>query len=494
MIRKIRSIIAKFRSITARQWKMVGIAFLALLAAGPIWFITYDIMGRTAWKKYAAGEKARGVKLSITDLTLPPVSDEENFGALPIFRDLNKVKSRLPDIPFEIPRGETWLAVPESGFSFPAQRWHNRFAKAGWIDTPSTDVGEDLRVALVRYDDPLNEIAGGLRRPHCSFGVAWAPNPYNTAFPCIQVCQRAAFVATLKANANLVSGNSEAALQDLRFLSGLCTRLAEDPSTIPTGVRINIGRFLVVTTYEGLARHAWSPDQLQEIIDLLGVHDPINDMARWIESERSMANGWSEFILNDKNLVSNSDWALDYPDSWFRDIKVLRTFPGILRRNQLVVNRQYDDFLGRIDLGSGIDWNGESGNPLPKSPYYIITREFSAGLNQWRNRFLALATNFRLAKAACAVELYRSQRLCYPPSLAELVPTYLSAVPREPLSNDAVIYFPTDDGRYRLYSRGLDQDDENGAARYSRMYSKDFHYLKNYRYFDDVPWTAPPPL
>ncbi len=68
-----------------------------------------------------------------------------------------------------------------------------------------------------------------------------------------------------------------------------------------------------------------------------------------------------------------------------------------------------------------------------------------------------------LAKTAIAVEKFRVENSTLPGSLKELVPNYLSKVPRDPWRNgEPVKYVKGEDFSYRLYSVGRDREDNNG--------------------------------
>lgn len=488
---KIRSaastLLRKFRSITERQWKISGLVFLALMAAGPIWFLIYDLLGRKAWKDYEAAERARGTKLNIVDFAELNIPDEENFAALPIFKNPLNLQQRLPDFPRGRPRQ---LATPEIGQPFQPEAWQKYFAKAGWIDTPSEDVAGDLRLALIRYEDALNELTTGLNRRRCSFNTPWAPNPFQTPHPCRELISRATLVAGLRAHVSLSGGDSAAALRDLDLIVGIYERLTSQDCRTPSSFdfQIRLASYEPSIVYEGLSRHAWKAAQLRQIIALLELSDPLSDLAYRIEIRRAMANGAFEWVLTGNVPGANEPIPLD-PAKWFQDVNALRKFPGILRRNQLVLNRYFATLRNRIDL----DLRTISG-PLSKGigvrmegsgPYYSISRQ----LVIWRSeidRHLTSAARFRLASTACALELYYQKHSVYPRDLADLVPEFLPAIPHEPTSMESLVYYPTDDGRYRLYSRGADGEDYDGRTGWGSIdYQRDYNPI-------DVPWTAPP--
>jgi hypothetical protein len=68
----------------------------------------------------------------------------------------------------------------------------------------------------------------------------------------------------------------------------------------------------------------------------------------------------------------------------------------------------------------------------------------------------------RLLVTAIAIERFRVANHNHPGSLSELVPDFLKAVPKDFMDGQPLRYRRTDDGRYLLYSVGLDCIDDHG--------------------------------
>ena len=72
-------------------------------------------------------------------------------------------------------------------------------------------------------------------------------------------------------------------------------------------------------------------------------------------------------------------------------------------------------------------------------------------------------TLVQLCRAANALDLFRSSRGSFPATLAELVPTLLDSVPKDPFDGKEVRYRRTAADRYQLYSIGWDSKDDGGT-------------------------------
>jgi hypothetical protein len=68
-----------------------------------------------------------------------------------------------------------------------------------------------------------------------------------------------------------------------------------------------------------------------------------------------------------------------------------------------------------------------------------------------------------LARTACALERHRLAHGAYPAELAELVPAYLAAVPRDVIDGQPLHYRRGAAGGFKLWSIGIDGQDDGGT-------------------------------
>jgi len=94
------------------------------------------------------------------------------------------------------------------------------------------------------------------------------------------------------------------------------------------------------------------------------------------------------------------------------------------------------------------------------------TREFSKRMLERGHTMPGMAaeteTERRLIVTALALERYRNQHGSYPNSLAELVPAFLKATPLDFMDGQPLRYRVAENGRFLLYSVGLDCVDNGG--------------------------------
>lgn len=90
------------------------------------------------------------------------------------------------------------------------------------------------------------------------------------------------------------------------------------------------------------------------------------------------------------------------------------------------------------------DWSGEETEPYPA--------------DYWQRRQHA---DTRLLIVELAIHAYLGDSGTLPQSLDDLVPTYLPAVPLDPLG-DGLLNYLVENNVYKLYSYGYDRDDDGG--------------------------------
>jgi hypothetical protein len=104
----------------------------------------------------------------------------------------------------------------------------------------------------------------------------------------------------------------------------------------------------------------------------------------------------------------------------------------------------------------------------PPSRLNLRPRRGVPMLSNNTQRAIRNQTGLNLAALACALERYWLANKEYPGQLDQLVPQFISKLPHEIATGDPLKYRRTDDGRYVLYSTGLDGQDFGGASHNSK--------------------------
>ena len=80
-------------------------------------------------------------------------------------------------------------------------------------------------------------------------------------------------------------------------------------------------------------------------------------------------------------------------------------------------------------------------------------------------------THIELALAACALERYYLAHQQYPETLQELVPDYLDASPRDPMTHEPWHYRRDEERGFRLYTVGKNGRDDGGESQDDILWS-----------------------
>jgi hypothetical protein len=143
-------------------------------------------------------------------------------------------------------------------------------------------------------------------------------------------------------------------------------------------------------------------------------------------------------------------------------------------------------------------------NPVPFTSRNISPTQARMNLRQISSGFQAHGRGFlgraaetearrRVLAVALAVERFRLRRGSYPNALQELVPELLTSVPTDFMDGKPLRYERTKDGRFALYSVGLDCIENSGRMQWPRPR---WPVYDNSRHFDflrgtDLVWPRP---
>src|SRR5262245_43340935 len=163
-----------------RHWTIIAIVvFLGLVG----YYQGERAMGERCWESYRKEAAERGVRLEYKEFETPPIPDEENYVAAPVFRWLSEGED---DAYPGINRFELLKRVSEkvnwNWTRFDAldlKDWPGAFLKEGWIAAAGSSPAADVISALERYAEPLAAIREASQRPKSRWPAKWLPLPLN---------------------------------------------------------------------------------------------------------------------------------------------------------------------------------------------------------------------------------------------------------------------------------------------------------------------------
>ncbi len=207
----------------------------------------------------------------------------------------------------------------------------------------------------------------------------------------------------------------------------------------------------------GIREHCWTDDELARFEQGLKDWDLVYEFSAALRRERAAANEFIALALNDHSLVEAGETFKDF--SSIEKAIASYGYPFTLVTDQASYN------LGVQRL---IDWiEGLEADTEAKSPEVYLARFPMRGFHplsvaavpRFRSfvfPIVAMQNEAAETRIACALERFRIARGAYPQLPKELIPAYLTGVPRDVVGNRQFTYRLKTDGSFSLDARGLD--------------------------------------
>jgi hypothetical protein len=300
--------------------------------------------------------------------------DEENFAAIPLFRDIfAAAQKRQPqESPFALPIGSPPKLSDHTVMRrIDLAEWQHFLARDGARPAGGEESATALLSSLDRYVGPERQLRNAAARTHTAsgFGGRWAFCP--AAASCRLA--RCARINVLRLEAHLTQHNSAAAYDDFRFGLRLADSLREEPLVICGLVRNALLQLLGNAVWNGLAADAWDDESLRGIERELAKVQPLRDWQFALNSERGAMNA----VLDELAVASGPGACREF---WKRLQR--RTGPclwlaivadRLAAANQIWLNGYADETLKRIDP------LGQSYARHPCAPHPIRTIRLRCG-------------------------------------------------------------------------------------------------------------------
>lgn len=461
------------------------VTFVVLFVAEENW------RGARAWQNYKQEREAKGEPIDPSRLIPPKVPDDQNFGAIPYFASPLAFSPEELSKPLEIQSGGSQPTVAASGrgenieprwFAGDPKRaprplgWNYGMAAdlPGWAamiqasnGVPVTATDPEQAAAIIldgmkSTESVQAELRAASERPYSRFNIPYEnianPPVMSGMLDHLAAIKRLFVFFELHAQAELVSGHSDAALSDINIMFRVDDGLKDEPIIICQLVRMAGVAILLEPIGEGVAEHRWSDAQLQVLQARLQKIDIIASTAEGFRGERDLfipnaydqpkvygnwlLHGWGR--LEEVNSVRGIDENL-LPRF---DIAGHKISPSASRAADLDAQKIAEEgWVSAFLLHHRI----EAHSSLPA----LIRIPIKAARAQ---------AEVDLAFVACGLERYRLAEGHYPEKLDELVPRFAASLPHDIINGEPLHYRRTDDGRFILYSVGWNEKDDGGTV------------------------------
>jgi hypothetical protein len=459
--------------------------------------------GSHSWSKYRDALTARGEQLDFKAFVPKPIPDAENFAATPeinswfvrytngtqssasnawaddAFAQANvNMSSSASDTPRHLTDLVGWqmaFAAVKAGNTNPAQP----FQSDNVDPAARAEAARSILEALKPIGARLEELRAASGRPEAVYPVVYTlDNPWGILVPHVIDVKNVCLRLNLRADAELVLGQSDRALDEVKLILRLGDSLKADPFLISYLVRLSTFHLAMQSIWEGLSEHRWSEAQLKELQAALASRDFLTDLERPLASERAagiltadlLSQGKFKLnVLTDPNPTRGSianAFGKIMPHGWYEmeklnycrlydlqldgdfDLAAKRVFPAKLAANTAALDRV---FAGR--------------NPLSTIliRHQLLSVIMLPALSNVPKKSAWGQATVDEAVLACALEQYRIAHGQFPDKLDALVPDFVSALPHDVITGGAYIYQRTTDS-FRLYSVGWNETDDGGKV------------------------------
>jgi hypothetical protein len=477
-----------------RGWRilrriLIALAMLATLVA--ILYAEEDWRGKRAWENYKREWEAKGEKLDWQAFVPPSVPNDQNFFTAPIFTNIQNHKIAMT--PYGDDGGpDMRQSASQSGYAInrmwmtDLQAYQNyyrhqtntdmtkRFPVSPQIQTPAGDV----LFALSKFASAVEELRQASQRPYSNVPLNYEDefNTGGTLLPYLAALKRCAQLLQLRADAELVDGQSAMALDDVKLLLRLNDSLRSSPFVVSHLVRMAIMSLMFQPVWEGLAEHKWSDEQLVALDAELTKQDFLADYEFAMRGERAFAIASFENQRRTRELISATDsgyvtnkWFPLMPSAYFYQNEL-----AFARMNQQWILPLVDT-NSRIVLPEAMRRVDATVHEEMKhySLYKVQALMVVPALDAAAKRFASAQASIDLARVACALERYRLAHGEYPEMLDSLAPQFIGKLPLDIINGQPLHYRRNSDGNFILYSVGWNETDDGGTVAFLKGGSVD---------------------
>jgi hypothetical protein len=378
---------------------------------------------------------------------------------------------RVRDIAGQLPGGWPGMKPYDLSVSFPGETPEVRLSKERIEQLQATleAVAELVPQARQLAKYPRGQLDGVRPQVERLEPVSGRKNVYTDVnFPYGEEASGVHFLLRVDARLRIEEGDVETTLLDVRAMMNVSRSIGDYPG-LPAQLSRASGFFPAISTLEAaLARGRAGTSSLSALQCLL--EDEAQKPSRMIAArgDRAVTDDLLQQIHAGKRGLSAIPGFSAYP-LWFKAFCNRIT----LRENQAALLQFRTEWveIGRLpeaeQVGAMKSFNEEWFKKANQWGLLESRRRFAEKLlllrffdmSQW-----LLGQNdaqIRTAAAALAAERFRVERGRWPESLDQLVPKYLSAVPRDPFALGPLKLLKLPDGLF-VYSVGLDSHDDGG--------------------------------
>ncbi len=487
---------------------LIGLAWLVTIVA--LFYAEEDWRGSHEWNSYRQQLETSGAQLDYAAFIPKPVPDDQNFAVIPVidswftqrtnfakkWADIYSLASSMlgsqtnPNPP--APEGNSYQGGERYFLDLAAWKMAFDAIQAGQTNSSQPFTSRKLDLAsraaaapavladLASSETELDQLRAASDRPDARYPVVYdLDNPWGILLPHLGNIKRTVQRLQLRTCAELAAGRSNDAFADVKLMLYLADSVKTEPFLISYLGRLACVHLAIQPVWEGLAEHAWSDAQLQELQARFQQYDFFPQMEQSLASERAAAILTAELLergkyhlndLTDDPSHAGSSLANLFgrrvPRGWYylEQLHYCQLF-------QLQLNGAFDVdkkqvFPKQIESDTNALEQAFAGrNPVTTicTRHQLLAVIMLPTLHKIPMRAAAAQTAVDEAAIACALERYRLANGQFPENPDILVPKIISQLPHDVISGELYKYHRTADRQFVLYSVGWNEKDDSGV-------------------------------
>jgi len=425
-----------------------GLAVLIVL-----FYAEEDWRGKRAWENCKRELEAKGEVLDWNAYIPAPVPDDQNFFKVPKMTEwfVGRVRTDLME---RLSNTNTTATITTESAARNYLAWSDQFE-------PDFDL---IRTAL--------------KRPYARMGGDYT-QPYAMPIPNFVASRDLAQILAQRAKCYLLLGQPEKALREVTLLNDSRHFLEGAPTGKPMTlvaamINVAVTGLYVDTIANGLQSHAWQEPQLVALQEQLG---KVNLSPFVVEAFRDgIVTATYTLEKTPPAVIADQFITLrgGKPNLWRRLKNPFYTFlifapRGWVYQNMVTYVKLRESMLDSYGLTndlifpSAANKSDDEIHALKKwSPYTFLEATILPGFTRATQTLARNQTLANEAQIVCALERYRLAHGEYPETLDALVPQFIEKLPHDIIGGVPLIYRPTADGKFLLYSVGWNEKDDGG--------------------------------
>ncbi len=479
---------------TIRRCLIVLVGFVTLIA---LFYTEESWRGKRAWDDYRSRLAVQGLQMEMKAYVPPPVPDDQNFAMTPFLAPLldfnpkplqpnqaawrdtngfNRASGFAQEVPFDPAKG----IFPDFSQNLDFQYLLAHIAGMSKSNTSASafpsraDAAVEVLRVFASYQPVLDELRTASKRPYSRFNIEYdAEDPATILLPHLAVVRRIGMTLAYRASAELATGKTDAAFDDVELMIYLANSVQNEPILISHLVRVVSFNQVTRVIRDGLAGQHWSDGQLQRLQTQLEGLTLLKDLERPMNAER-MAFGDATMELVRQHHVNYFAGVLGINPGSFGNIMWL--FPtGWTYFEEMNYDQMFED-----QIKPGYDPRAGRVHPHEiEAASLRVTDLLNIGTVSriWHHRLFASVmlpatanivqksaaaqTAVDEAALACALERYRVAHGKFPVTLTALTPDFVATIPNDVITGEPLKY-RLDGNVFTLYSVGWNETDDGG--------------------------------